>query len=347
MKIETVRQGKRVETPLTLQRAVEAYTEHRRGGDLGAGQKDALGRLDRWLQSSGVCARYNVEGHIQLDDLSRADAAKYVTWAYNVAENSAGTIKRTLTALNAIWNFAIEHFEKEDLKNPWKGLKPPKASFKENPEHLRLPFAKQHVEAIRRGLQGNRLKPEMRLIIRMMMCTGARPLELGGLLADEVFQDDSGVWINIQRNSIRDIKNSKTRRRVPIVDQALAADIWELAQKRNGGPLFQKGFHNTDNLSQRVTRFLREKCGIPKSTRLVPYSFRHTVTEALRVSEAPMDVTKAIVGHSDGSITENYGAGSVSLERMREALSAAMEKLGEVDLYHYKAEELMPEERGQ
>lgn len=180
----------------------------------------------------------------------------------------------------------------------------------------------------------------------MMMCTGARPLELGGLLADEVMQDDNGVWINIQDNSVRSIKTSKSRRRVPICDPEAAADIIALAEMRKGSPLFQKGFHNTDSLSQRVTRFLRVKCGIPKSTRLVPYSFRHTVTEALRVSEAPMDVTKAIVGHSDGSITENYGAGSVSLERMREALSAAMEKLGKVDLYHYKAEELMPEERG-
>lgn len=90
MKIETVRQGKRVETPLTLQRAVEAYTEHRRGGDLGDGQRDALGRLDRWLQTSGACARYNAERHIQLDDLSRADATKFVTSQHAEENHAAG-----------------------------------------------------------------------------------------------------------------------------------------------------------------------------------------------------------------------------------------------------------------
>ena len=56
-----------------------------------------------------------------------------------------------------------------------------------------------------------------------------------------------------------------------------------------------------------------------------------------------MELGKAIVGHSEGSVTEGYGAGAIPLQRMKEALEAAMGVLGEVDTYHYTPEELTVE----
>ena len=50
---------------------------------------------------------------------------------------------------------------------------------------------------------------------------------------------------------------------------------------------------------------------------------------------------KAIAGHSDGSITELYGAGGVDVRELANSLSAAYERLGDVPMHVYDEHELV------
>ena len=54
--------------------------------------------------------------------------------------------------------------------------------------------------------------------------------------------------------------------------------------------------------------------------KLVFHSFRHTFTDALRAARIEEPIAKALLGHSDGSVTGSYGAG-YPIEILNDALS--------------------------
>lgn len=101
-------------------------------------------------------------------------------------------------------------------------------------------------------------------------------------------------------------------------------------------------------LSQRLNKAIRA-AGVPKSRRLVAYSFRHGMKQALREAEAPQDIQDRILGHGRRTVSENYGAPRSMLIRLRDALERAVPHLGRVEVANYRPEELpkeTPEERG-
>ena len=54
--------------------------------------------------------------------------------------------------------------------------------------------------------------------------------------------------------------------------------------------------------------------------KLVFHSFRHTFTDALRRARVEEPVLRALIGHSDGSVTGRYGSG-YDLAALSEAIS--------------------------
>jgi integrase len=43
--------------------------------------------------------------------------------------------------------------------------------------------------------------------------------------------------------------------------------------------------------------------------KLVFHSFRHTFTDALRAAKVTEPIAKSLIGHSDGTVTGQYGSG--------------------------------------
>ena len=80
---------------------------------------------------------------------------------------------------------------------------------------------------------------------------------------------------------------------------------------------------------------------VPKSPRLTAHSFRHTVSEALRVSEAPFHLQRRLLGHASRDESDIYGAKSGRLIDLADTLRAALPHLGEVDDGEYRDDELI------
>jgi integrase len=342
-KIATVKKGGKLQPDVTLDAAISAYTEYT-GGSLKKAEAHAFDQFKDWLKVSGEFPQYEAEGFLYLKDFNKAGAAKFIQYLGSVRRQAQSTVQRRVNSIRAMWSYALDHFEVDAVRNPWARPKIAASGNGSRKKTRVLPFHRSHLDAIEKGLSDPSVDPELNLVMRLYRCTGCRPSEIGGLHSNDVHRDEEGVWLKIEFNDVRRVKNENSERRVPVVDDAAARDLLAMIERKGEGPVFQKGFHEPTNLSNRGMYFLHKKCGIPKSPRLVNYSWRHTLIEALRVSRAPDDTVKAIVGHSDGSVTENYGAGAVSLSRMREALEAAMGVLGEVDTYHYTPEELMQPE---
>ena len=94
-------------------------------------------------------------------------------------------------------------------------------------------------------------------------------------------------------------------------------------------PIFNRSGRGADAISAKCNKAIRV-AGIPTSPRLVVYSFRHGIAEALRATGAMYHTSRQIMGHSTRDIGDRYGAHQ-NLAEARDALERALADLGNVD----------------
>jgi len=343
MKVETVKRGRRVPVAVTIARAVEAYAEHRSDGKLKQAEGGAINQFYQWIQTTPYVhsAAEGQPSALPVKAVTRQMASEFVLHLHRDIGQGGATIRRRLQSLRAIFNFAIDHFEDSQLTNPWAKLKAPKASESLTPEaEKRLPFNRRHLGLIDTHLRRNSTDPHQRMLLRMLKYTGARPSEITGLTRADVFVNDAVPWMWIRPNAIRGLKNKASSRRIPIASQ-IVEDIKALiasAGYTQDAALFPKALRNSKGASVQMNALLRA-AGIPKSTRLVVYSLRHGMIEALRQSGTLDHVQNAITGHADGKMSARYGAGGLDMRVMAEALEAAIGRLGNVPEHVYENHE--------
>lgn len=277
---------------------------------------DKLGKAERMAIDQFI----PFAGSRPLGRIDRKLVKGWVAWLRTERRQSEATIRRRLGSMSALFGAAAEA-EEQDLPNPFSRHK-----LRTCGDGFRLPFQKSHLATLDCWLSGRAGDRPTGRIIRLLRSTGARPLEIGGLMAEDIRLDAPTPFLILQPNALRGLKTPNSRRILPLVDGGLAAAHQLLAETR-AGALFPPTCHETGSLSARLNKALRA-AGVPKSKRLTAYSFRHTVEEALRVTDAPFDVQQAILGHAKRTSTERYGARHVSLARMRAALEKASRAMG-------------------
>lgn len=344
MRIETVKRGSRVPVALTIGRASIDYGEHQQGGALKKAEATALSQLYEWIEARQSLNR-EAKGKpdaLPMRKITRAHAREFVAHLFNNRGQAASTITRRVNSLKALWAFTADHADEPSMTNPWSRQKPPEAAKGQHAEaQKRLPFNLHHLNLIDQQLRSNSIDPNVRSIIRLLRATGCRPMEIGGLTKEDVTLEDDTPWIWVRANKVRRLKNKASQRRVPVLPdvvsdlRSLCADAAEPEHA-----LFPARFCNTDGLSYQLNAAIRE-AGVPKSPRLVAYSFRHSLAEALRISGAPDFHAKAIMGHSDASTTGRYGSGGVAVAELLVSLQKATNRLGEVPAHVYRPEELV------
>jgi integrase len=249
--------------------------------------------------------------------------------------NKASTTRRRINALRAIINRYFREHEIEK-RNPFSN---PNIKDGGGTAGDRLPFNKDHLKLIDRYFaKAPKLTSEIRHIMALMKLTGARPMEIGGLDAADLILDHEIPHLWIRNNPHRRIKTKGSERRLPLIGDALIAAQAELDAKPKGA-LFSKSCHDSSCLSHRMNKMIR-KAGVPKSRRLVAYSFRHTLEEAMRAAGVKEHTQKRILGHTDTSMTGRYGAPAGMLEELQQAIRIAEPLLGKVDPSIYSNVEL-------
>ena len=186
---------------------------------------------------------------------------------------------------------------------------------------------------------------EVVALIRIMRTTGLTVGEAGGLVLSDLRPAHETPHVLIRVNALRGVKTSARTRPVPIVDSMaleVAIEAQGRAQQRAGdlGPdrvqLFP-GFHlerGADLLSAKVVKAIRA-AGVPRSPRLTAHSFRHTVSEALRVAGTAYHLQRRILGHASRDESDIYGATTARLAELADAMATALPFLGEVDEANY------------
>ena len=193
--------------------------------------------------------------------------------------------------MSAIFDAANSYYDLS-LSNPFQKLRLNVVSSSN-----RLPFDITHLKLFQAWLN-ERQRDDMPTgqILILLMYTGARPLDIGGLDSTDLLLDEKVPSLRIRPNAHRRLKTNASQRLVPLVGRALTV-ARELSKKGSNGALFPKTCHQTGALSARLNQALRST-GVEKSPSLTAYSFRHSIQEALRLSDAPYDVQQAVLGHA-------------------------------------------------
>ena len=329
-KIETVKQGDRLDVSPTIRDALRSYTDRHKSGDL---PKAEAAAIDQYVEFAG---------DQKLADIRRADARDWMNYLIDTRQQSGGTVRRRLNSINAVVNRAIEDFEL-NLRSPFEKQKLPKAATQAREK--RMPFNKAHLARISSYLDQHRCNLETETLIRLLMHTTCRPAEAAGLDWDDVHLDHDVPHIMLRPNEWRGLKTLASERDNPLTPEAKQAlERWRDHTKAGKtGAVFGETCRDSSSLSQRLNKAIRT-AGVPKSERLVSYSFRHGFKEALRQAGVSDDLQRHLTGHSDSSASEAYGAGKPALVKLQGAVQAAVPYLGDVDDRNYRAHELITED---
>lgn len=249
-------------------------------------------------------------------DITRSDVKRWVEYLRTSRNQTGPTIRRRLGAMCAIFAVAAEEADHSG-SNPFRSVRIPDADS----GGVRLPFEQAHLAAIDAWLKGPPGQRVTGQILRLMRLTGARPLEIGGLDVSDLNLIGEIPTIHIRPNANRRLKTRNSQRMLPLIGDALVA-AQELKAREPVGPLFPMNCHNTGTLSARLNKALRS-AGVPQSSEYTVYSFRHTMEEWLRLTDAPFEVQQAVLGHAPRTMTDRYGAMRVPLERIQSSLIRA------------------------
>ncbi len=325
LKLTALKTDRPPKVRMTISRAVDFYVERRLGGSI---DKATEAARDQALAHFG---------DIPLERITRAMASDWTHVLHTSRQQSAATIKKRVGSMKAVINFAKDQ-GRHTGDNPFARLNPPKSAGAPN---RRMPFHKVHLAAIAEHLSGPLVRQETREIVQLLQYTGCRPSEIAGLTAEDLNLSANIPYAHVRWTPEKRTKTEQSQRRVPLVGPALEA-ARSAARRRPEGWLFPtlapKSGDANDNprMSARVNRLIR-RAGVHQTPRLVVYSFRHTMAEALDRAGVGSVVRNRVLGKQK---TDDYGAYGLPLEDALGALEAALPLLGQVDKDEFSKDEL-------
>lgn len=228
-------------------------------------------------------------GDKPLAAVERGDALKFRSWLMQRISNKEITGNTANKQISATKDILISVGHALQIETDFEPIFT-KTRFK-NIKHPRPPFEASYIRDVFINSPAlNTLNRDARLLMFMMIETGARPLELIGALPEEYFLDDDIPHIWIKKNKIRDLKRETTERRIPLVGISLAA-AKEIAP--TGLTRYQK---KPDHATGAISKFLRGNDLLPSEKHAL-YSIRHTFKDRLRDIEAPEEIINELMGH--------------------------------------------------
>jgi integrase len=293
---------------------------------------------DTKARSTAVDQFIEAIGDKAITDINRKDVHAFIAWLRSERHQGKKTIERRLSALSRIV-VVVADMEDLDLKNPFKGHIVPR---QDDDETTRVPFHKTHLKLINQHVEAStRMKWETKAILLLLMYTGCRPSEIGGMLKEDFVIDDDVPHIWIRKNSYRTLKTIESKRHIPLCGPALVVAKEVIEKGPDAGPVFGEKACNTNSLSARLKRAIR-LAGVPRSpNRLVPYSFRHSFKQALDKAQVYEPMVERLMGHTPKTVTQSYGSPVDQLEDLVVAVEKALGVLGEVDESVYLGSELV------
>jgi integrase len=278
------------ELPVLLSEAFSVYLDnHQKGKDKAfiAAQQQHWDKL------------VNLIGDMPIKDVTRKQARQYrdVRLETGVAPS---TVSREIGVIRAIFEKAIRELSL-GIANEFSSIE---VAGSNRNQLDRLPYTKSEIQLLVE--QSRAIDDEQRRIVTVLAFTGARLAEIVGLRKCDVNLDTKSILI--QEHGARSLKNSHSKREIPLLPLALEA-VAKQIQDAKGDFLFPRyasdAATNADSASATLNKW--SKGLVPVKTM---HCFRHAMRDLLRSVMCPESVAKEIGGWSstnDQSV--HYGQG--------------------------------------
>lgn len=277
------RQARRGE-PTFAQVAAEYLKRH-------AARKKSGYRDEAWLRND-VLPEW---GPLKASELRRRDVIRLIE---EKAETAPIAANRLLALIRTVFNFAIDRDLLE--ANPAARVKPPGKEVKRD----RVLNAEE-IRAFWQGLEGAKMGPEMRTLLRMILITAQRPGEVT-MAGWEEFDLESDWWTIPSERS----KNGLAHR-VPLSSLALEQlevlqrrDRWVFASRR-GGPFYRTSPANA----------LIDNRNCFAIAHFAAHDLRRTAASHMTSVGVARLVVSKILNHVERGVTSTYDRHSYDLEK--------------------------------
>jgi integrase len=221
-----------------------------------------------------------------------------------------GSVNAYLGCLSSLFTWA----EKQGYTNvnPVLGIRlpdPVRASDKRDPfdpDHLRRIFSSPTFTGMKSAYfwkkSGQIVVRDARYWLPLIgLFSGMRLGEILNLRRDDVGEIEGHICFRI-----REAKTRAGVRMVPIHSELIALGFLDHFEHHSATSTLLPEMNQP--IYSKVFRRHLDSVGID-SPKLVFHSFRHTFIDALRATRTDEPVLKALVGHSDGTVTSDYGSG--------------------------------------
>lgn len=219
------------------------------------------------------------------------------------------SVERYVTTVKAVINHSIDELGLQ-MNNPFNRLKVKGAAASAGD---RQSLSETDVIAVRGAISSEDLKA----LYEALAATGARLSEVCGMEVGDMNPLERAI--HIRPNSIRKLKTSSSERIIPLPDVAYDL-LCKLTHGREGDePLFVRYGRPNGNTAASAALMKSVRKVITEKKKGV-HSLRHRKADQLRQIEAPDELRKVILGHSNREVAARYGDG-YSLEVLRKWLS--------------------------
>lgn len=173
--------------------------------------------------------------------------------------------------------------------------------LKDERQTPRTPFSDQQIMAFVAPTALTGLKPEFRVLLRLLVNTGMRPVEAIGLEMADVILEDEVPHVHVRKNAVRGLKTDHSERLLPLLGVSLTA-AEELVAAGGWGKRLGKNMYATSI----INRNLRDS-GIVTDKRQSLYSLRHWFQDQLTKRDVVDRAQAQLMGHKFQRPKYGYG----------------------------------------
>lgn len=232
-----------------------------------------------------------------LTKLTRKDATKYRDAL--MTRVSPNSVNRYNNTIKAVINHAITERGIHNYLNPFNKLR---IKGSGSTAGDRKSLTEIDVAAVRDAIPTG----DLQALFVALCDTGARLAEVSGALCGDINLQDRNLAI--QANHFRSLKTDSSKRTVPLSERAYNL-LFELKHGREDSePLFVRygKVGGNTNASAALMKHLRKVIDDPLKS---IHSLRHRKKDQLRSVEAPEEISKVLLGHSNKDVASRYGDG--------------------------------------
>lgn len=272
-----------------------------------------------WEKTKRTSINYFVEqiGDLTMEKITREDALRYRDWwmALMVASDDnpkpkkANTANRHIGNMRTLYDSYFNHIGLEERPNPFRNM-----FFKDDKKSSVEPFSNSWVrERILAPRIFDNLHVQLRVMIYVLIETGARMSEICNLLPDDIKLDAEIPHISIRPQSNRELKTPDSERDIPLVGCALVA--------MQSCPLgFDRYRDKGELVSNNLMKAFRQR-KLLESPNHVVYSLRHSFEKRMLEADVDYALRCTLMGHKNDRPA--YGDGGSMLFRRDQLLKIA------------------------